>query len=73
MTFNYQSARPGGVVEQKRLVDCEALLSHMHTIEGQSVRELARELGWSWYRVREALKAMRSEVERVDGLWWLKK
>ena len=66
--FNYQGAYPGGATERKRLADCEALLAFL-AHDWQSTSHIARELGWTHRRTREAIKAVRGEIEyrRVIG------
>jgi hypothetical protein len=68
LTFNFQSAYPGGAIEQKRLKDCEAMLKPLGAGWGNT-SELARQLGWSRRRVRNAIRAMRADVayERKIG------
>ena len=60
--INFQSARPGGHHERKRLKDCEALLEPLG-LGWHNTSELARMLGWSRGRVRNAIRAMRAAVE----------
>jgi hypothetical protein len=67
--FNFQSAYPGGVVEQKRLKDCATLQAELLILGWANTRELARQLNWSRRRVRATIKAMRGAVghERCTG------
>lgn len=60
--FNFQSAYPGGAVEQRRLKDCETLWPALEK-GWLSTRELSRQIGWSRRRVRAVIGSMRVAVE----------
>ena len=67
--FDFQSAHPGGVVEQKRKRDCEVLIEHFNTCyTPRNTRQLSRELKWSRRRVRAVIRSARSVIDREVGI-----